>query len=196
VPGDRLEQLDPVWLSRFGNATRLAAEYRRERVFLAGDAAHQHFPAGGVGLNVGVQDAMNLGWKLAAVLNGHAPAGLLDTYHAERHPVGAAGMGHRPRWSGRCRRGRGGDRLLVVGPGRLDEQPALGSLRAVTVDIAPSPARRMLHGGARGKAAEQGVEEQVEPGGNRPEVVPGLLGAEPLDHREPEDVPALHGHLG
>ncbi|MEU1144160.1 FAD-dependent monooxygenase [Streptomyces sp. NPDC005863] len=79
---------DPVWLSRFGNATRLAARYRKGRVFLAGDAAHQHFPAGGVGMNVGIQDAANLGWKLAATLNGWAPDTLLDTYHAERHPVG------------------------------------------------------------------------------------------------------------
>ncbi|WP_121006040.1 FAD-dependent monooxygenase [Saccharothrix australiensis] len=80
----------PVWLSRFGNATRLAAEYRKGRVFLAGDAAHMHFPAGGVGLNVGLQDAMNLGWKLAAVQRGRADAALLDTYHPERHPVGVA----------------------------------------------------------------------------------------------------------
>ncbi|MFE0689651.1 FAD-dependent monooxygenase [Streptomyces xiamenensis] len=80
---------DPVWLSRFGNATRLAAQYRHGRVFLAGDAAHQHFPAGGVGMNVGIQDAANLAWKLAATLNGWAPDTLLDTYHAERHPVGA-----------------------------------------------------------------------------------------------------------
>ncbi|MFJ8856599.1 FAD-dependent monooxygenase [Streptomyces sp. NPDC102437] len=79
---------DPVWLSRYGNATRLAAQYRKGRVFLAGDAAHQHFPAGGVGMNVGVQDAANLAWKLAATLNGWAPDALLDTYHTERHPVG------------------------------------------------------------------------------------------------------------
>ncbi|MFF1715163.1 FAD-dependent monooxygenase [Streptomyces sp. NPDC058268] len=79
---------DPVWLSRFGNATRLAAQYRNGRVFLAGDAAHQHFPAGGVGMNVGIQDAANLAWKLAATLNDWAPDTLLDTYHAERHPVG------------------------------------------------------------------------------------------------------------
>ncbi|GAA1535895.1 hypothetical protein GCM10009678_17860 [Actinomadura kijaniata] len=72
---------DPVWLSRFGNATRLAERYRRGRVLLAGDAAHQHFPAGGVGMNVGVQDAHILGWKLAAVLRGRAPDDLLDTYH-------------------------------------------------------------------------------------------------------------------
>ncbi|SDY60357.1 2-polyprenyl-6-methoxyphenol hydroxylase [Saccharopolyspora shandongensis] len=78
----------PVWLSRYTNASRQAERYRAGRVLLAGDAAHQHMPAGGVGLNVGVQDAMNLGWKLAAVMAGKAPADLLDTYHDERHPVG------------------------------------------------------------------------------------------------------------
>ncbi|MGW9170499.1 monooxygenase [Streptomyces decoyicus] len=78
------------WLSRFGNATRLAARYRSGRVLLAGDAAHIHFPAAGQGLNTGLQDAMNLGWKLAAEVNGWAPPGLLDSYHAERHPAGQA----------------------------------------------------------------------------------------------------------
>lgn len=76
-------------LSRFGSATRLAERYREGRVFLAGDAAHIHLPFGGQGLNTGVQDAVNLGWKLAAAVQGWAPAGLLDSYHAERHPVGA-----------------------------------------------------------------------------------------------------------
>ncbi|MGS2811270.1 rifampin monooxygenase [Nocardia sp. MW-W600-9] len=80
----------PRWLSRFGDATRLAEHYRVGRVLLAGDAAHIHPPAGGQGLNLGVQDAVNLGWKLAAQLHGWAPEGLLDTYEAERHPVAAA----------------------------------------------------------------------------------------------------------
>ncbi|MGP8296445.1 rifampin monooxygenase [Streptomyces inhibens] len=79
----------PRWLSRVGDATRQAERYRVGRVLLAGDAAHIHPPAGGQGLNLGVQDAFNLGWKLAAEINGWAPEGLLDTYHAERHPVGA-----------------------------------------------------------------------------------------------------------
>ncbi|WP_409056186.1 rifampin monooxygenase [Streptomyces sp. SYP-A7185] len=79
----------PRWLSRFGDATRQAERYRVGRVFLAGDAAHIHPPTGGQGLNLGVQDAFNLGWKLAAAVDGRAPEGLLDTYHAERHPVGA-----------------------------------------------------------------------------------------------------------
>lgn len=75
------------WLSRFGDATRLAERYRVGRVLLAGDAAHIHPPAGGQGLNLGVQDAFNLGWKLAAQIRGQAPDTLLDTYQAERRPV-------------------------------------------------------------------------------------------------------------
>ncbi len=79
----------PRWLSRFGDATRLAERYRTGRVLLAGDAAHIHPPTGGQGLNLGLQDAFNLGWKLAAEVNSWAPAGLLDSYHTERHPVAA-----------------------------------------------------------------------------------------------------------
>ncbi|MFG2498449.1 rifampin monooxygenase [Streptomyces sp. NPDC048441] len=79
----------PRWISRFTNATRQAERYRVGRVLLAGDAAHIHPPTGGQGMNLGVQDAFNLGWKLAATVNGWAPAGLLDSYHSERHPVGA-----------------------------------------------------------------------------------------------------------
>jgi len=77
----------PRWLSRFGDATRVAERYRVARVLLAGDAAHIHPPIGGQGLNLGVQDAFNLGWKLAAQIRGWAPDPLLDTYQAERHPV-------------------------------------------------------------------------------------------------------------
>ncbi len=78
-----------TWLSRFSDAARQAASYRERRVLLAGDAAHVHSPAGGQGLNIGVQDAVNLGWKLAQVVHGTAPEGLLDTYQAERHPIAA-----------------------------------------------------------------------------------------------------------
>ncbi len=81
---------DITWLSRFTDAARQAASYREGRVLLAGDAAHVHSPVGGQGLNIGLQDAVNLGWKLAQVVNGISPDSLLDTYHAERHPVGAA----------------------------------------------------------------------------------------------------------
>lgn len=81
---------DPTRISRFTDTSRQAATYRSGRVLLAGDAAHIHAPFGGQGLNAGVQDAVNLGWKLAQVANGVSGAELLDTYHAERHPVGAA----------------------------------------------------------------------------------------------------------
>ena len=77
------------WISRFTDMTRQAASYREGRVLLAGDAAHVHSPVGGQGLNTGLQDAVNLGWKLAQVVGGTSPEALLDTYHAERHPVGA-----------------------------------------------------------------------------------------------------------
>ena len=79
----------PTWISRFTDMTRQAATYRSGRVLLAGDAAHVHSPIGGQGLGTGVQDAVNLGWKLAQVIKGTSPDSLLDTYHAERHPVGA-----------------------------------------------------------------------------------------------------------
>ena len=79
----------PTWLTRFTDMTRQAAAYRKGRILLAGDAAHVHSPVGGQGLNMGVQDAVNLGWKLAQVIKGTSPNSLLDTYHAERHPVAA-----------------------------------------------------------------------------------------------------------
>jgi 2-polyprenyl-6-methoxyphenol hydroxylase-like FAD-dependent oxidoreductase len=79
----------PTYISRFTDTTRQAATYRKGRILLAGDAAHVHSPVGGQGLNMGVQDAVNLGWKLAQVVKGISSDGLLDTYHAERHPVGA-----------------------------------------------------------------------------------------------------------
>jgi 2-polyprenyl-6-methoxyphenol hydroxylase-like FAD-dependent oxidoreductase len=79
----------PTWISRFTDMTRQAASYRKRRVLLAGDAAHVHAPDGGQGLQTGVQDAVNLGWKLAQVVKGRSPESLLDTYHAERHPVAA-----------------------------------------------------------------------------------------------------------
>jgi 3-(3-hydroxy-phenyl)propionate hydroxylase len=85
---------DATWISRFTDTTRQAASYRAGRVLLAGDAAHVHYPAGGQGLSLGVQDAVNLGWKLAQVVHGTSPEELLDTYHAERHPVGARILRH------------------------------------------------------------------------------------------------------
>jgi 3-(3-hydroxy-phenyl)propionate hydroxylase len=83
---------NPTWISRFTDMTRQAAAYRQRRVLLAGDAAHVHYPAGGQGLSLGVQDAVNLGWKLAQVVNGTSPESLLDTYQDERHPVTARAL--------------------------------------------------------------------------------------------------------
>src|ERR687896_789170 len=80
---------NPTWISRFTDMARQAASYRKGRGLLAGDAAHIHPPDGGQGLNIGVQDAVNLGWKLAQVVKKTSPESLLDTYHAERHPVAA-----------------------------------------------------------------------------------------------------------
>ena len=87
--GRHVELRGPRWLTRFGNAARQAAEYVRGRVILAGDAAHIHPPAGAIGVNVALDDAFNLGWKLAATVRGTAPACLLDRYHTERHTAGA-----------------------------------------------------------------------------------------------------------
>jgi 3-(3-hydroxy-phenyl)propionate hydroxylase len=92
--GTDFEVRDVSWLSRFTDAARQAASYRAGRVLIAGDAAHVHSPTGGQGLQIGVQDAVNLGWKLAQVVKGVSPIGLLDTYQAERHPVAARVIKH------------------------------------------------------------------------------------------------------
>lgn len=89
VTGERIHGGTPLWSSFFTDASRQAGEYRRGRIFLAGDAAHIHLPIGAQGISAGLGDVVNLGWKLAAEIHGHAPPGLLDTYHRERHPVGA-----------------------------------------------------------------------------------------------------------
>ncbi|HEY3870271.1 MAG TPA: FAD-dependent monooxygenase [Actinocrinis sp.] len=89
VAGVELDIRKVRWVARFGDATRQATAYRSGRVFLAGDAAHIHFPSAGQGLNTSIQDALNLGWKLAGAIKGWGGSALLDTYHAERHPIGA-----------------------------------------------------------------------------------------------------------
>jgi bifunctional hydroxylase/dehydrase len=89
LTGEDIHGGRPLWVSWFTDSSRQASEYRRGRVFLAGDAAHVHLPIGGQGMSAGVQDAVNLGWKLGAAIRGHAGPELLDTYHTERHPVGA-----------------------------------------------------------------------------------------------------------
>jgi len=88
IMGPDVVVTDPAWLSRFGNESKIAERYRKGRIFLIGDAAHIHLPAGGQGMNTGVQDAVNLGWKLSGVLRGRAPVALLDSYERERMPVG------------------------------------------------------------------------------------------------------------
>ena len=106
------------WMSRFSDGFRHVADYRHGRVFLAGDAAHTHSPIGGQGLNLGIQDAVNLGWKLAAVLNGGAPDSLLDSYHQERHPIGATVLQMAKA------------QTALIKPGRQND-----ALRAVTADL-------------------------------------------------------------
>jgi 2-polyprenyl-6-methoxyphenol hydroxylase-like FAD-dependent oxidoreductase len=92
VTGRDVDMGEPAWLTRWRDVTGQAASYRSGSVFLAGDAAHVMFPLGGTALSTGIEDAVNLGWKLAAELRGQAPGGLLDSYHAERHPVGARAL--------------------------------------------------------------------------------------------------------
>ncbi len=88
ITGEHIQIKSTIWLSRFGNATKLANTYQHKRVFLAGDAAHIHFPAGGQGLNVGLQDAFNIGWKLGLAIKQTKYESLLESYHIERHAVG------------------------------------------------------------------------------------------------------------
>lgn len=89
IAGTDFGMHSPRWVTHYGNAARQADRYRDGRVFLSGDAAHIHYPAGGQGQNLGIQDAVNLGWKLAITLRGNGSDDLLDTYESERHPVGA-----------------------------------------------------------------------------------------------------------
>ncbi|MFC6883198.1 FAD-dependent monooxygenase [Actinomadura yumaensis] len=149
---------DPRWTSRFHSDERQVPRYRAGRAFLAGDAAHVHSPAGGQGMNTGLQDAANLGWKLAADLRGWAPPGLLDTYHSERHPVG---------------------RMVVRGSGALlravlTERPLPRVLRGAAVRAAtrvPPVARRLA-------GAVSGIDI----------AYPAPRGAHPLTGRRAPDV--------
>ncbi|WP_320782731.1 FAD-dependent monooxygenase [Streptomyces sp. CRN 30] len=127
---------DARWMSRFHSDERQAPAYRAGRVFLAGDAAHVHSPAGGQGMNTGLQDAANLSWKLAAVLRGHAPDGLLDTYQAERHPVGRTVL-----------RSSGGIVRLAMA-----DRPFTRGLRAAATTVLDhvGPARRRMAGQVTG----------------------------------------------
>ncbi|MGK5632504.1 FAD-dependent oxidoreductase, partial [Streptomyces sp. URMC 123] len=129
--GSDLGMHDPRWLSRFHSDERQVPSYRVGRVLLAGDAAHVHSPAGGQGMNTGLQDAANLGWKLAAVLNGWAPEALLDTYHAERHPVGRTVL-------------RSSGTLLRLAMARTPAQLAFRALAATALGHVPAVTDRAM----------------------------------------------------
>src|SRR5206468_10812646 len=94
VTGEDITAGTPLWVNRFDDENRILTRYRHGRVLFAGDAAHRQMPIGGQALNLGLQDAYNLGWKLAAAVDGTAPAGLLDSYDSERAAVGAAVLGN------------------------------------------------------------------------------------------------------
>ncbi|MBB5780721.1 FAD-dependent monooxygenase [Nonomuraea jabiensis] len=130
VMGSDLGLHDVRWLTRFHSDERQVPSYRVGRAFLAGDAAHVHSPAGGQGMNTGLQDAANLGWKLAAAVQGWAPDGLLDTYHAERHPVGSMIV----RLSGR---------LLTTALARTRRDRLARATLPVVVNRFPPAARRL-----------------------------------------------------
>ncbi|MEV0261650.1 FAD-dependent monooxygenase [Streptomyces sp. NPDC050617] len=157
---------DARWTSRFHSDERQAPHYRVGRVFLAGDAAHVHSPAGGMGMNTGLQDAANLGWKLAAAVQGRAGAALLDSYEAERHPVGKLVL----RLSGAILRG------AVIRPA------ALRAARAAAIDIAmrAEPVRR------RAAMAVSGIGVGY----------PAPPGAHPLTGRRAPDLPLAGGGTG
>jgi 2-polyprenyl-6-methoxyphenol hydroxylase-like FAD-dependent oxidoreductase len=131
---------NPRWMSRFHSDERQVTKYRVGRVFLAGDAAHVHSPAGGQGMNAGLQDAANLGWKLAAAVHGWAPDGLLDSYHTERYPVGRAvlrGSGALLRLAlAQSRATRAARWLLANAVGRFVSPPALVSRAVSGIGIA------------------------------------------------------------
>ena len=160
---------DPTWVSRFSDATRQAATYRAGRVLLAGDAAHIHYPAGGQGISLGIQDAVNLGWKLAQVVRGVSPDSLLDTYHDERHPVAARVLRYTMAQAALLRTDDRGEALveLVSEVAALDEarrhlaarhagldlrydlgegHPLLGR-RVPDLDLDSGPLYRLLHDG-------------------------------------------------
>ncbi|CAM5233903.1 FAD-dependent oxidoreductase OS=Streptomyces alboniger OX=132473 GN=CP975_12065 PE=4 SV=1 [Streptomyces alboniger] len=171
---------DARWMSRFHSDERQVPTYRQGRVFLAGDAAHVHSPAGGQGMNTGLQDAVNLSWKLIAAVNGRAPEGLLDTYQSERHPVGRAvlrssgglvrlAMAKRP-WT---RAARAGFATVVnrVGPARTK---AVGQITGVGISYpAPKGAHRFVGRRAPDVTLQGGRLHEILRGGEFVLIAPG-----------------------
>ncbi len=158
VTGEDVSGGTPLWVNSFGDASRQAEHYRRGRILLAGDAAHQQMPIGGQALNLGLQDAVNLGWKLAAAVSGRAPEGLLDTYHEERHAVGRRVLSTI----------RAQARLLLGGP-------EVEALRSVIGELLPyEPVRAHLAGLISGLDVRYGAPEDPAPVGARlPASPPG-----------------------
>ncbi|AXL93327.1 monooxygenase [Streptomyces sp. CB09001] len=160
VTGEDVSGGTPLWVNSFGDASRQAEHYRQGRILLAGDAAHQQMPIGGQALNLGLQDAANLGWKLAATVSGRAPEGLLDTYHRERHAVGRRVLSTI----------RAQARLLLGGP-------EVEALRSVIGELIPyEPVRTHLAGLISGLDVRYGADEDPAPVGAR------LPGPPPGDH--------------
>lgn len=202
----------PRWLSRFGDATRLAERYSDGRVLLAGDAAHVHPPLGGQGLNLGLQDAFNLGWKLAAAVRGWAPAGLLDSYEAERRPVAAAVLDNV----------RAQSELVLVEPGPqaarrlvselmdfdevnqyltekligisyrydLGDGPRLLGMRMRDLDLRPGRLYSLMHAG-RGLLLDRTGTLSVAGWADRVDLVVDAVGPAELDAGAELDVPAV-----
>lgn len=199
---------DPRWMSRFHSDERQVPHYRVGRVFLAGDAAHVHSPAGGLGMNTGLQDAANLSWKLAAVLHGRAPdpEALLDSYHRERHPVGRlvlrvsgaivrAAMATTP--ARRTARALGAALLTRIGPA---QDRALGIVSGIGIAYPPPPGTRrptpagrrapdlaLAHGERReGREGRERLYETLRTGGFVLVTPPGAA--------TPPGVPLAHRH--
>ncbi|GAA2625897.1 FAD-dependent oxidoreductase [Paractinoplanes durhamensis] len=167
---------DPLWLSRFDNTTRVAESYRQGRVLLAGDAAHMHFPAGGVGLNLGLQDAINLGWKLAAVIQGRAGEELLDSYDTERRPWGDDVARHTMAQTALITAtGPEGLALRELLSGLLADFPAVSdrlARRLAAIDVSYPPADPGAHPLTGTRVAEADL----------PDARPVLLSPRPLPH--------------
>lgn len=171
VTGEDISGGTPIWLNAFGNANRQAARYRRGRVLLAGDAAHSQMPVGGQALNLGLQDAANLGWKLAAQVGRRAAPGLLDTYHDERRPVGA-----------RVLKNIAAQALLLLGGHEVEAQ------RSVTAELLGFEVVRAHLAGA---ISGLGVRYQVGPPVHHPLVGARLPHTELLTEGGPSSTTAL-----
>ena len=163
IAGDDFGMGEPRWTSRFLSEHRLARHYRVGRVLLAGDSAHVHSPLGGQGMNTGIGDAMNLGWKLAGAVHGWAPSWLLDSYEAERHPVGALVLKMTDTFNrmmvGNSRVGRAAARLLIVSLLRVRRMRLFIGGRLTGLGIAYPPRERGRTNGSAAGCPTQAAQE-------------------------------------